>query len=679
MTDTTAPVAKQVPHTWQRPTGPTVDPYAWIADRDDPDTIALLSAENAHADAWFAPRAALTEELFDEIRSRVQEDDSSVPVRKNGWWYATRTVEGASYAIHGRGPTKETADESVLLDENVEAADHEYFSVGAFDISPDDGLLAWSSDVDGSEHFTMRIRDIGAGTDLPDELRDTTWGGTAWSADSTHLFYVTPDEQERPSCVWRHRVGTSQSEDVKVFEDTDERFFVSVGLTRSDEWIVIESESKLSSEVLLIPAASPLDPPRIVRPREPDVEYHLDHWGDLFVVHTNLDAQDFRVMMAPLDDPAVWTEFVPHEPGRRITRVEPFATHLVVHEWAEAQTRLRIVQRDGSSTTLELGDEPHDVDLDANPEWQTTSLRFTYESLTTPTSVFEQDLATGERVLLKQTPTPNVDLSRYTSTRQWATAPDGTRVPVDIVHLADAAPDGTAPCLVYGYGSYEISIPPWFSVARLSLVDRGWTWALVHPRGGGELGRGWYLDGKLLAKRNTFDDTNACADHLVAAGWAAPDRLAIRGGSAGGLLVGACINLRPDRWSAAVAEVPFVDVVTTMSDPSLPLTVTEWEEWGDPRSEPHASYMLSYSPYDNTTARAYPALYVTAGLNDPRVAYHEPAKWVSRIRAVRTNDAPLLLKTELGAGHGGPSGRYERWRDEARVLTFLIGSVTGSG
>lgn len=675
MTDTTAPVAKKVPHTWQRPTGPTVDHYAWLADRDDPDTIALLTAENAHADAWFAPHERLVEELFGEIRSRVQEDDSSVPVRKSGWWYATRTVEGASYPIHGRGPTRETATDAVLLDENVEAADHEYFSVGAFDVSPDDGLLAWSSDVDGSEHFTMRIRDIGAGTDLPDELHDTTWGGTAWSADSTHLFYVTPDEQERPSSVWRHRVGTPQSDDVKVFEDTDERFFVSIGLTRSDEWIVIESESKLSSEVLLVPAASPLDAPVVVRPRQPDVEYHLDHWGDRFVVHTNLDAQDFRVMTAPLDEPAAWTEFVPHEPGRRITRVEPFASHLVVHEWAEAQTRLRIVQRDGSSSTLDLGTEPHDVDLDANPEWDTTALRFTYESLTTPTSVYEQDLTTGERVLLKQTPTPNVDLSLYTSTREWATAPDGTRVPVDIVRLADATADGSAPCVVYGYGSYEISIPPWFSVARLSLIDRGWTWALVHPRGGGELGRGWYEDGKLLAKRNTFDDTNVCADHLVASGWAAADRLAIRGGSAGGLLVGACINLRPDRWSAAVAEVPFVDVVTTMSDPSLPLTVTEWEEWGDPRSEPHASYMLSYSPYDNTTARAYPALYVTAGLNDPRVAYHEPAKWVSRIREVRTNDAPLLLKTELGAGHGGPSGRYERWRDEARVLTFLIGAI----
>jgi oligopeptidase B len=675
MTDTTAPVAKRVPHTWQRPTGPTSDPYAWLADRDHPDTIALLTAENDHADAWFAPHADLVEDIFGEIRHRVQEDDSSVPVRSKSWWYATRTVQGASYPIHGRGPTADTAHQVVLLDENLEAAGHEYFSVGAFDVSPDEGLLAWSSDVDGGEHFTMRIRDIGSGVDLSDELQDTTWGGTAWSADSRYLFYVTPDDQERPSCVWRHQVGTPQSDDVKVYEDTDERFFVSIGLSRSDQWIVIESESKLSSEVRLVPAASPLDIPRAVRPREPDVEYHLDHWGDRFVVHTNLEAQDFRVMTAPLDDPAAWTEFVPHVPGRRITRVEPFASHLVVHEWAEAQTRLRIVQPDGSSEIVDLGSEPHDVDLDSNPEWSATTLRFTYESLTTPTSVFERDLTTGERVLLKQTPTPNVDLTRYTSTREWATSADGTRVPVDVVRLADAEPDGTAPCLVYGYGSYEISIPPWFSVARLSLIDRGWTWALVHPRGGGELGRGWYLEGKLLSKCNTFDDTNACADHLAASGWAAPDRLAIRGGSAGGLLVGACINLRPDRWSAAVAEVPFVDVVTTMSDPSLPLTVTEWEEWGDPRVEPHASYMLSYSPYDNTTARDYPALYVTAGLNDPRVAYHEPAKWVSRIREVRTNDAPLLLKTELGAGHGGPSGRYERWRDEARVLAFLIGTI----
>jgi oligopeptidase B len=397
----------------------------------------------------------------------------------------------------------------------------------------------------------------------------------------------------------------------------------------------------------------------------------VDHWGDRFIVVTNLEAEDFRVMTAPLDAPDQWTEFVPHEPGRRILGAEPFADHLVIHEWHHAQQRLRVIWLDGSERVVDLGAEPHEVELDANPEWSTDTVRFSYQSLTTPASVYEEHVTTAERTLLKQTPVPGVDLSRYTASREWATAPDGTQVPVDVVRLAGAVPDGTAPCAVYGYGSYELSMAPWFSVARPSLLDRGWTWALVHPRGGGELGRRWYLDGKLQHKVNTFTDTIACCDHLISAGWAAPGRVSLRGGSAGGLLVGACINLRPELFASAVAEVPFVDVVSTMSDPSLPLTITEWEEWGDPREEPSASYMLSYSPYDNTAARPYPALYVTAGLNDPRVSYHEPAKWVAKLRSMWSTDRPLVFKCEMGAGHGGPSGRYERWRDEARVIVFL--------
>lgn len=724
------PTAKQVPHVWQRPTGPVDDPWAWLADRDDPDTIPHLEAENAVADAWFAERGELVDQLFHEIRSRVQEDDTSIPVRHGDWWYVSRMVEGSAYPIHGRaavnggdddlGRSRAIEQHIVVLDENSEASGHEFFALGTFDVNHDHTLLAWSCDVDGSEHYTLRVRDLATGRDLPDELHDTTWAGTAWSADGQQLFYVTADDQERPFRVWRHRLGTGQSDDVIVFEDTDERFFVSIGLTRSGEWIVIEAESKTSSEVRLVPAHEPTATPIVVRERRPDVEYHVDHWGDDFVILTNLGdsglgdsgpgddrgndrendreddrgndrgnvsgndrdvgAPDFRVMTVPVGRPdptsgswagaawSTWTELIPHRPGRRITRLEAFATHLVMHEWSDAQPRLSIVRRDGSAIPVDLGDEPHDVDIDANPEWHTDTLRFTYESLTVPTTLFEQHLVTGERTLLKRTPTPNVDLDLYTSHREWAAAGDGTLVPVDVMRHRDTPPGG--PCLLYGYGSYEVSVPPWFSVARLSLADRGWTWALVHPRGGGELGRNWYESGKLLAKRNTFDDTNACAEHLLRTG--AVSSVAIRGGSAGGLLVGACLEMRPDLWSAAVAEVPFVDVVTTMSDPSLPLTVTEWEEWGDPRDEPFASYMLSYSPYDNVTAREYPPMYVTAGLNDPRVAYHEPAKWVAKIRAVRTNDATLLLKTEMGAGHAGPSGRYERWRDEARVLTFLL-------
>ncbi len=671
-TPTNEPRAPHKPFVHSRPTGDTEDPFHWLRDRDDPDTIAYLEAENRHADEWFAPHTQLIETIFGEIKSRIQETDQSVPTLKDGWWYITRTVEGSDYAIHCRGRSRETATETLLLDENLEANEHEYFSIGSFDVSPDSRLLAWSSDTDGSEHFTMRVRDLTTGLDLDDVITDTSWAGTAWSADSQYLFYVTYDEQERPSTVWRHRVGTTQADDVRVFDEADERFYVGIDLTRNGEWIIIDADSKTSSESLLIPATEPLATPRVVRPRADDLEYHIDHWGDRFIVLTNLDAVDFKVMTATNDDPAEWTDFIAHAPGNRITRADTFADHLVIHEWVEAQPRLRIVQRDGSSAMVPISDEPHDVELDSNPEWHTEWVRFATESMTSPGSVWEHNVRTGERVLLKRQPTPNVDLDRYESERRWAVAPDGTRVPYDIVRLRGATP---GPALVYAYGSYEASMPPWFSVARLSLVDRGWTWVLAHPRGGGEMGRRWYLEGKLLDKRNTFDDTNAVADDLVAKGLVDARRLAVRGGSAGGLLVGACISLRPDLWAGAVAEVPFVDVVNTMSDPSLPLTVTEWEEWGDPREEPFASYMLSYSPYDNTTARDYPALFVTGGLNDPRVAYHEPAKWVARIRDVRTNGSPLVLRTEMGAGHGGASGRYDRWRDEARVCAFLIATL----
>jgi oligopeptidase B len=483
----------------------------------------------------------------------------------------------------------------------------------------------------------------------------------------------------RPYQIWRHRLGTSPAADVLVHSENDERFFLHVALTRSRRWIVISSASKTSGETFVLPADEPEANPRLVRPRTPDVEYSVDDWGDRIVVLTNLDAPDFRLMTASHDDPAAWSDLVAHQPGRRLTDAEPFADHLVLHEWMAAQPRVRVLRRDGGSEVLDFGDEPHDLSLGANPEWSATTVRLSYQSLTTPPSVFDDDLATGERVLRKQTPTPGVDLAAYVAVRTWASAADGSAIPIDVVRHRDTPLDGTAPCVVYAYGAYEFSLAPWFSVARLSLLDRGVAFAVVHPRGGGELGRSWYLDGKLLNKRNTFTDTLAACDHLVAATIADGSRLALRGGSAGGLLVGACVTMRPERFLAAVAEVPFVDVVTTMSDPSLPLTVTEWEEWGDPRAEPFASYMAGYSPYDNTVAADYPALFVTAGLNDPRVAYHEPAKWVARLRSVGTGLArPLVLRTEMRAGHGGRSGRYDAWRDEARVITFLVSELNRS-
>ena len=671
---TDTPAAPRRPHTWKRPTGDTVDPYAWMIKKDDPATIEYLTAENTFADSWFAERSGDIEAMFGEIKSRVKEDDSSYPVLHNKWWYSSRTETGKSYAIHSRGTSATSAGDMTLLDENVEAADTEYFSLGAFDVSNDSNLLAWSSDSDGSEHFTLRIRDIRTGTDLPDVIADTAWGGTAWSTTDEWLLYVTPDEQMRPWQVWRHRIGTPTTDDVMIFEEPDERFFVGVGATRSGEWITIESSSKTSSETWILDASDPSGALTSLAPRQDDIEYSVDHWGDVFAITTNRDAVDFQVMLAPVSRPTEWSPFVTHATSERITQFDCFSTFGVMQRWVHGQQVIYVVHRDGTLAPIPVLSEPHEAEIDANPDYETDGIRLSYQSLTSPATTAWYPLTGTGLETLKQTEVPSADLSLYVSERTWATSHDGVQVPVDIVRHRDTPVDGTAPALLYVYGSYEISVPPWFSVARLSLLDRGWVWALAHPRGGGEMGRDWYLNGKFLKKRNTFLDTIACANHLSESNVCNGDKFVVRGGSAGGLAVGASITIAPERFAGAIAEVPFVDIVSTMSDPSLPLTVTEWEEWGDPRVEPFATYMLGYSPYDNTVAVQYPQLYVTAGLNDPRVSYHEPAKWVARMRH-ESPQTTVVFRCEMGAGHGGPSGRYEQWRDEARTLSFAIDCV----
>lgn len=685
-TPTGVPVAPRRPHVWDRPTGPVEDPFAWMLDVDDQEFLDYLAAENTYSDAYFDQHTETIETLYSEIKSRVQESDMSTPVRNGDWWYVTRTEEGLSYPVHHRGPTIATATEVVLFDENIESAGHDYFDLGALDASHDHRSFAWSIDTAGDERYRLRIRtfaDDGTFFDSEERIDEVSNAGTAWSTDGAWLFYVRPDDQERPFQVWRHSVGDLTADaDKLIFEELDERFFVAIGETRSNEWIIIHSASKTSAEVRLAP--SDLSTPfTVVRPRRDDIEYQVDHWGDRFVMTTNDAAVDFRVLTAPLDSDwtsaDAWSELIAHIPGLRISGVEAFAGHIVVHEWAEAQPRLRILFRDDAlpERTVELGVAPHDVDLSANPEWDSDTIRFVTTSMVMPPSLFEEYVATGERVLLRQLPTPNVDLERYVTRRLWAPSGGDNQVlvPLDIVHHVDTPLDGTAPTVLYGYGSYEASMAPWFSIARISLLDRGMVFALAHPRGGGELGRQWYLDGKLLNKQHTFDDMIACSEHLVEAKITAPDRLAIRGGSAGGLLVGACMTQRPDLYASVVAEVPFVDIVSTMSDPTLPLTVTEWEEWGDPRTEPFASVMAAYSPYDNTVPADYPAVFATAGLNDPRVSVHEPAKWVARLREVATGNAPIVFRIEMGAGHGGPTGRYDAWRDEARTLAFLLATI----
>jgi oligopeptidase B len=479
----------------------------------------------------------------------------------------------------------------------------------------------------------------------------------------------------RPYQVWRHRLGTAQDEDVLVLQEDDERFFVGVELSRSEEVVLLTSESKTSGETSFIRAGQPEAEPVLVEPRAPDHEYSVDHQGDRFVILTNLDAEDFRVVTATVSDPgrAAWHDLVPHVPGRRITSVDAFDGFVVLHEWHDAMPRLRVLFDDGREHVPAFEEVVHAVDLGDNPEYRTDTVRLEYESLVMPRTVYDENVRNAERTLVKQTPVlGGYESADYEAVRTWATASDGVRVPVDVVRRRDTPVDATAPAVLYGYGAYEYALPPWFSIARLSLLDRGVVWALAHPRGGGELGRRWYLDGKLLNKINSFTDFLACAEHLVAEGIAAPGKVAIRGGSAGGLLVGAAVAMRPDLPAAVVAEVPFVDVVTTMLDPSLPLTITEWEEWGDPRDPAFEAAIAAYAPYENVAPVDYPPMLVTAGLNDPRVAYHEPAKWVAKLRATTTGDEPLLLKTELSAGHAGPSGRYAAWREEAKVLAFLL-------
>ncbi|MBX6356102.1 MAG: S9 family peptidase [Micromonosporaceae bacterium] len=686
MTTVTAPTAKRIPTERTHHGDTVVDEYAWLANKDDPDTIAYLKAENAHTEAATAHLAALREQVFGEIKKRTKETDLSVPSRKGRYWYYTRTVEGQQYAIHCRREVRpgevdppSTAEgtplpgEQVLLDGNELAEGHDFFALGTFDVSPDGRRLAYSTDFTGDERFTLQIKDLDTGEVLPDQVPGTFYG-TAWSADGSTLFYLTVDDAWRPYRVWRHTVGTPATEDVVVHEEADERFWVSVSLSRSERFILIDLHSKVTSEVRLIPADAPAAAPRVVAPRRQGVEYSVEHQGDRLLILHNDGAEDFALAYTPADDPGPWTTLIEHTPGTRLESVDAFASHLVVSLRRDGLTALRVLPVDGGAPYDISFPEPiYSVGLDANPEYDTGSIRLHYASLVTPDSIYDYDLSTRQLVLRKQKPVlGGYDPARYEQHREWAVADDGTRVPISIVCRAGAPRDGSVPCLLYGYGSYETSLDPWFSIPRLSLLERGVTFAIAHVRGGGELGRRWYTEGKLLAKKNTFTDFVACARHLVKAGWTAPDRLVARGGSAGGLLMGAVANLAPEAFAGIVAQVPFVDPLNTILDPSLPLTVTEWEEWGNPLESAEVyAYMKSYSPYENVSAVDYPPILAVTSLNDTRVLYHEPAKWIARLRAVAPQGA-YLLKTELEAGHGGPSGRYDAWREEAFVTAWIL-------
>ncbi|BCJ65241.1 S9 family peptidase [Polymorphospora rubra] len=688
---TAAPVAKRVPAERTHHDDTVIDEYAWLARKDDPETIAYLKAENDFTEASTAHLADLRETLFAEIRQRTQETDLSVPTRKGGYWYYTRTVEGQQYGIQCRRAIRDgeteppmPADgapldgEEILVDGNALAEGQNFFALGTFDISPDGNLLAYSTDFAGDERFTLRIKDLRTGEVLPDEVPDTFYG-SAWSADGSTLFYLTVDEAWRPHRVWRHTVGSPAADDVVVYEEADERFWVGIELTRSEKFVVIDVHSKITSEVRVIPASNPTGEPAVIAPRRQGVEYSVEHHGHRFLILHNDGAEDFALAYTSADAPGDWVPMIEHSPGTRLESVDAFANHLVVSLRKDGLTGLRVLPI-GSTDTFDIDfPEPlYSVGLSANPEYDTNSIRLSYTSLVTPDSIYDYDLVTRRLTLRRRKPVlpgPDgrpFDPADYEQHRDWALADDGTRIPISLVCRAGTPRDGSAPCVIYGYGSYEASMDPWFSVARLSLLDRGAIFAVAHIRGGGEMGRRWYEDGKMLAKKNTFTDFVAAARHLVKSSWTSTDRLVARGGSAGGLLMGAVANLAPDAFAGIVAQVPFVDALNTILDPSLPLTVTEWEEWGNPLHDPEVyAYMKTYTPYENVAAVDYPAILAVTSLNDTRVLYHEPAKWVARLRAVAPGGS-YLLKTEMGAGHGGPSGRYDAWKEEAFINAWIL-------
>ncbi|AXT84797.1 oligopeptidase B [Aeromicrobium sp. A1-2] len=691
---TVPPIAERRPIVRSHHGDEFVDDYEWMRDKEDPATLAYLEAENVHTDAATAHLEPLRRQIFDEIKARTLETDLSVPVRRGAWWYYARTVEGQQYAIRCRCPIgdpddwdppaleagTEIAGEEILLDSNVEAEGHEFFSLGAFSINDDETLLAWSVDTQGDERYTIRVKDLRTGEVLPDEIPATS-GGATWSAGATHLFYTTVDGAWRPHRVWRHTLGSSDA-DVLVLEETDESYFVGVGRTQSDKYLVIGLSSKVTSEVRVLAADDPEGEFQVVLPRKDGVEYALEHavigGVDHFVVLHNEGALNFELMVVPVDDVTDRRVVIAGSDTTRLEDVDVFASQLVVSYRRDALSRIGIMPIDdagiGELREIEFDEELFTSGVGANAEWDQPLIRVGVGSFITPASIYDYVVATGELILRKQAPVlGGYDPEQYEQHRSWAIADDGVRVPVSIVCRKDTPRDGSAPCLIYGYGSYEASMDPGFSVMRLSLLDRGFVFAIAHVRGGGELGRHWYDDGKMLRKRNTFTDFIASARHLVTEGWTSPDRLVAEGGSAGGLLMGAIANLAPDAFAGVIASVPFVDNLTTILDPSLPLTVIEWDEWGNPLDDPEVyAYMKSYAPYENVGAHDYPAILAVTSLHDTRVMFVEPAKWVARLRATSTGNAPILLKTEMHAGHGGVSGRYASWKERAWELAWII-------
>ena len=675
---------RPVPATFQGHT--RTDDYGWLRAENWqevmrnpaalPDDIrAYLQAENRYFQAEMADTEPLQETLFREMRGRIKEDDSSVPSPDGPWEYAIRYIEGGQQPLYVRRP-RDGGAEQIMLDGNALAQGRAYFRIGSAEHSPDHAMLAWSHDDAGSEFYTVSVRNAETGHDLPDVIADT--GGRAvWSADGRHLYYVRLEANHRPSRVFRHTLGGAPDTDVLVYEEGDPGFFVGVGKTQSDRYIVIHTHDHETSEAWFIPAERPEDEPKLVARREKGVEYSVDEaHGTLFIL-TNADAPDYKLVTAPADDPGRenWTDLVPHEPGRLILNHTVYARHLVRLERFEGLPRIAVRRlAEGDEHLIAFDEEAYALGLSGGYEFDTDTLRFTYSSMTTPARTYDYDMATRERVLRKEQEVPSGhNPEDYVTRRIMAPAKDGEAVPISLLYRRGTPLDGAAPCLLYGYGAYGITIPASFSVTRLSLVDRGFVYAIAHVRGGKDKGQAWYEAGKKEHKPNTFSDFLAAAEHLIAERFTGRGRIVAEGGSAGGLLVGAVANAAPELFAGLIAAVPFVDVLNTMLDDTLPLTPPEWPEWGNP-IEDEVAYrtILSYSPYDNVGARDYPPILAMAGLTDPRVTYWEPAKWVARLRDLKTDGNLLLLRTNMDAGHAGASGRFDMLKEKAIELAFAL-------
>ncbi|WP_394763318.1 S9 family peptidase [Phenylobacterium sp.] len=704
MTKPIPPVAAKQPKRIEQLGRVRVDDYAWMKDDNwqqvlrDPKALRAdvrehLNAENAYTKAMLASTEALQAEMFAEMKGRVKEDDSSVPSPDGPWDYYVRYDLGAQHPIHARRPRNTgqgvaVDGEQILLDEEALSKDKPFFQVGAASHSPDHTLYAWAADEQGSEYYTIRVKDLASGEQLGTPI-ESAYGDLTFSPDSQWLFWIWRDENARPAKVFRRpsRPGEDWAgDDTLVYEEADDGMFLGIGTTSDDSHVVIHVGNQETTEIWLIPAADPTAEPVVAEPRREAVTYSLDHWTDRWVIRTNADgAVDFKLSTSTADIPAkaTWTDWIAHRPGHYITGFAAFAGHLVRAERVNALDRLVVTDRASLEASLEHKGTEHEVSFDEDAyalnleggyEYDTATTRFVYQSPTTPRQTYDYNMATRERTLRKTQEIPSGhDPARYVARRLFATAADGAEVPITVLMLKDTPLDGSAPLLLYGYGAYGMAMDPSFSIRNLSLVDRGWIWATAHVRGGSDKGWGWFLDGRKEKKPNTFTDFIACAEHLAANGYGQKGRIAAYGGSAGGMLMGAIANLRPDLWGAIIAAVPFVDVLNTMSDTTLPLTPPEWPEWGNPLEDTAAyDVIAAYSPYDRVSAQAYPPVLATGGLSDPRVTYWEPEKWIARLRELSTGDTPKLLKINMEAGHGGASGRFDFLKEIALDYAFAV-------